>query len=75
MGIPELRKIVHDQVDIADEHILQAVHALLDEYNKSKSNYALSDEQIEILKERKSRYEIDEHAGLSWDEVQGRLKR
>lgn len=47
---------------------------LLKEYNKSHSNYKLTDEQLQIVRERKARYENGHNKGYTWDEVKARLK-
>lgn len=75
MGTPEIRKLVHQQIDEADEHILGAVHALLNEYTKSRSSIEINDEQLAILRERKSRYLSGESRGVSWQDVQDRVKK
>lgn len=53
----ELRKKVAREIDDADEYILNAVLASLKQYNKSSSKYKLTDEQLQVVRERKPRYE------------------
>lgn len=69
-----LKKQVQEEIADADEHILKAVLALLKEYNKSHSSYQLTDEQLQIVRERKARYENGQSKGYTWEEVKARLK-
>lgn len=69
-----LKKQVQEEIADADEHILKAVLALLKEYNKSSSGYQLTAEQLQIVRERKVRYENGQSKGFTWDEVKARLK-
>ena len=74
MSVTELKRKVQEEIKGADEHILKAVLAMLKEYNKSLSSYKLTDKQLQILRERKARYESGESKGYSWEEVKARLK-
>ncbi len=53
----ELKRKVQQEINNADEYVLKVVLALLKEYNQSHSHYKLSDKQLHIVRERKSRYE------------------
>jgi len=69
-----LKKKVLEEIDDADEHILNAVLALLKEYNKSSSKYRITEQQLQIVRERKIRYEKGLSKGYSWEEVKAKLK-
>ncbi len=42
--------------------------------NESKSNYQLSDEQINILEEEMAAYAKNPNEGSTWEEVKNRVK-
>lgn len=75
MSTTELRRKVQEQIETADELILREILAIMKEHKKSQEYSGLTEEEMDIVMERKARYERGESKGLSLDEVLAKLKR
>ncbi|SDW87853.1 hypothetical protein [Flavobacterium degerlachei] len=61
-----IEKIIH----IEDENLIKYLNAILLE---DKNEYQLSEEQINIIQESRSKYLSGEDKGKTWDEVKSSL--
>ena len=74
MSTLEIKKSIHDYINVADEQFLKAVYALM-QYDKSREDvFTLTPEHEKILEERRKRYKKGLGKSYSWEEVKQRAK-
>jgi DNA polymerase III psi subunit len=73
MSVSEIKEKLHSAIDnISDEEFLKAILKILS--NTNSSEYALTDKQIQLLKEEERRYLQGEGTDFSWEEAQALMR-
>ncbi|HAM98431.1 MAG TPA: hypothetical protein DCQ26_07445 [Marinilabiliales bacterium] len=71
----ELKKQLHDQIEILDEKSLEAVYTLFQNYFGKKSEIELTDAHIDLIEERLQDYLKNPEHTMSWEESNNLLKK
>lgn len=66
MNTPEIRTLLHEEIDHSDEKLLKMIYALVKEYNHSES---VSDRRKHLIEEERARYLRGDGRSYSWEEV------
>ncbi len=66
MNTPEIRTLLHEEIDHSDEKLLKMIYALVKEYNDSES---VSDRRKHLIEEERARYLRGDGRSYSWEEV------
>lgn len=74
MSVAELKEELHNTIDsIEDASFLEAMLTIAHAQSKLYDD-PLTEEQIQILKEREALYQRGEMKAIPWEEVQARIK-
>lgn len=73
MGTPQVRELLHEYINIADDRLLNLMYALVQADMKG-DDYELSATHKKILDERIAAHEANPLSGSSWEEVKTRIK-
>lgn len=73
MGAAQIREILHEYIDKADERFINLMYAMV-QADMNEENYELSDKHKKILDERISAHKANPSLGSSWEEVKARIK-
>ncbi len=74
MNATDIRKELHEYIDIADENLLKAIHEILREADGT-DDFEISDEHKRILDERLKAYYANPNDVLTWEEVKAKYKK
>jgi len=74
MNTTDIRKELHEHIDIADENLLKAIHEILREADNA-DDFEISDEHKRILDERLKAYYENPNDVLTWEEVKATIKK
>lgn len=66
MNTPEIRTMLHEQIDHSDEKLLKMIYALVKEYNNPET---ASDNRKHLIEEERAKYLRGEGRSYSWEEV------
>ncbi|WP_288459855.1 addiction module family protein [uncultured Chryseobacterium sp.] len=69
----DIRKRIHDFIDIADERILRIFKGIIDA-EEEENNYSVPDSHYDVINERREKYIIGESKSYTWEEVQEKAK-
>ncbi len=76
MSVTEIKKHLYKAIEeIDDEAFLQAVYTIISSRKEQGVTYELSDEQLQMLEERREKYLKGEGGTHSWDEVKDRIRK
>ena len=73
MSTIEIKKSIHDYINIADEEFLKAIYALM-QYDKSKDGFKLTSVQKKTLDQRKFNHKSGKSKSYTWEEVKQHAK-
>jgi hypothetical protein len=73
MSTIEIKKSLHNYINIADEQFLKAIYALM-QYDLSKDGFELTNEQKKILDARRINHKNGKSKSYTWAEVKQRAK-
>ena len=74
MGTSQIRELLHEYINKADERFINLMYALV-QADMSEEDYELSESHKKILDERLAAHESNPSSGSNWEEVKGRIKR
>lgn len=74
MNATDIRKELHEYIDIADENLLKAIHEILCEADRAE-DFVLSDEHKRILDERLKAFYANPNDVFTWEEVKAKYKK
>lgn len=66
MNTPEIRTLLHEEIDHSDEKLLKMIYALVKEYNDAES---VSDRRKHLIEEERAKYLRGDGRSYSWEEV------
>lgn len=66
MNTPEIRTMLHEEIDHSDEKLLKMIYALVREYNNPDT---VSDTRKHLIEEERAKYLRGEGRSYSWEEV------
>ena len=69
----DIRKKIHDFIDIADERILRIFKGIIDA-EEEENNYSVPDSHYDVINERREKYIKGESKSYTWEEVQEKAK-
>ncbi|SIT26820.1 hypothetical protein [Chryseobacterium gambrini] len=69
----DIRKRIHDFIDIADERILRIFKGIIDA-EEEENNYSVPDSHYDVINERREKYIKGESKSYTWEEVQEKAK-
>ncbi|MCF2220139.1 addiction module family protein [Chryseobacterium sp. PS-8] len=69
----DIRKRIHDFIDIADERILRIFKGIIDA-EEEEDNYSVPDSHYDVINERREKYIKGESKSYTWEEVQEKAK-
>ncbi len=69
----DIRKKIHDFIDIADERILRIFKGIIDA-EEEENNYSVPDSHYDVINERREKYIKGESECYTWEEVQEKAK-
>lgn len=70
----EIRKRIHDFIDIADERILRIINSIIDAEEQEDNYPAVPDWHYDEVNERREKYISGESKSYTWEEVQEKAK-
>jgi putative addiction module component (TIGR02574 family) len=69
----KIREYIHKQIDQLDDHLLNAVYAMLKSYQESKAEeFKLTEKQEKELDHRIKRHKEGKSGSFTWEEVKQR---
>lgn len=74
MGATEIRELLHEYINRADERFINLMYAMV-QADMKEEEYNLSATHKKILDERIASHEADPISGSNWDEVRARIKK
>lgn len=72
-SIVDIRKRIHEFIDIADERILRIFKGIIDA-EEEENNYSVPDSHYDVINERREKYIKGESKSYTWEEVQEKAK-
>lgn len=69
----DIRKRIHEFIDIADERILRIFKGIIDA-EEEEDNYSVPDSHYDVINERREKYIKGESKSYTWEEVQEKAK-
>lgn len=69
----DIRKRIHEFIDIADERILRIFKGIIDA-EEEENNYSVPDSHYDVINERREKYIKGESKSYTWEEVQEKAK-
>ena len=73
MGTPQIRELLHDYINKADERLINLMYAMV-QADMKEDDYELSPAHKKILDERLAAHEANPSSGSSWEEVKTRIR-
>jgi hypothetical protein len=73
MSNSQIKKMLRQYINEADENFLRAVYALM-EYDRRKESFLLTTAQKKILNQRKSNHANGKSKSFTWEEVKQRAQ-
>tara|TARA_Y100001972_G_scaffold126535_1_gene180554 strand:- start:3797 stop:4027 length:231 start_codon:yes stop_codon:yes gene_type:complete len=73
MGTNQIRELLHEYINKADDRLINLMYAMV-QSDMKEDDYELSTTHREILDERIASHEANPTAGSSWKEVKARIK-
>lgn len=73
MGALELRNLISEYVNTADERLLKIVKAVMESYREDE--FTLTEEQYKTLDQRRERHLKGESKSFTWEEVKQNARR
>ncbi|SMP01848.1 addiction module protein [Chryseobacterium profundimaris] len=70
----EIRKRIHDFIDIADERILRIINSIIDAEEQEDNYPAVPDWHYDVVNERREKYISGESKSYTWEEVKEKAK-
>lgn len=70
----EIRKRIHEFIDIADERILRIINGIIDAEEQEDNYPTIPDWHYEKLNERREKYITGESKSYTWEEVKEKAK-
>lgn len=70
----EIRKRIHEFVDIADERILRIINSIIDAEEEEDNYPSVPDWHYDEVHERREKYISGESKSYTWEEVKERAK-
>jgi len=70
----EIRKRIHEFIDIADERILRIINGIIDAEEQEDNYPTVPDWHYEKLNERREKYITGESKSYTWEEVKEKAK-
>lgn len=70
----EIRKRIHEFIDIADERILRIINGIIDVEEQEDNYPAIPDWHYNELNERREKYITGESKSYTWEEVKEKAK-
>lgn len=74
MGTAQIRELLHEYINIADERLLNLMYAMV-QADMKEDDYELSATHKKILDERIEAHKAEPGSGTGWEEVKSRIKR
>ncbi len=72
-SIVDIRKRIHEFIDIADERILRIFKGIIDA-EEEDDNYSVPNSHYDVVNERREKYISGESKSYTWDEVKEKAK-
>lgn len=69
----DIRKRIHEFIDIADERILRIFNGIIDA-EEEDDNYSVPNSHYDVVNERREKYISGESKSYTWDEVKEKAK-
>jgi hypothetical protein len=69
----DIRKRIHEFIDIADERILRIINSIIDA-EEEDDNYSVPNSHYDVVNERREKYISGEIKSYTWDEVKEKAK-
>lgn len=73
MGTAQIRELLHEYINKADERLLNLMYAMV-QADMKEDDYELTATDKKILDERIAAHEANPSSGSSWEEVKARIK-
>jgi len=73
MGTPQIKELLHDYINKADERLINLMYAMV-QADMKEEDYELSARHKKILDERLMAHEANPSSGSSWKDVKDRIK-
>jgi putative addiction module component (TIGR02574 family) len=73
MGTSQIRELLHEYINNADERLIRLMYGMV-QADMKESDYELSDTHKKILDERITAHEANPSNGSGWDDVKNRIK-
>lgn len=70
----EIRKRIHDYIDIADERILRILNGIINAEEQEDNYPAIPDWRYDEINERREKYLSGESKSYTWEEVKEKAK-
>ncbi|WP_233194467.1 addiction module protein [Aquimarina sp. I32.4] len=67
MGAVELRSLISEYVNTADERLLKIVKAVMESYHEDE--FTITEEQYKIIDQRRERHLKGKSKSFTWEEV------
>ena len=72
MGAPQIRDLLHEYIDKADERLINLMYAMV-QADMKEDDYELSATHKKTLDERIAAHEANPSSGSNWEEVKTRI--
>ncbi|MDH5365469.1 MAG: addiction module protein [Cyclobacteriaceae bacterium] len=73
MSTTQIRELLHEYINLADERLINLMYAMV-QADIKEEDYELSDAHKKILDERIAAHNANPSSGSSWEEVKLRLR-
>ncbi|GAA4463444.1 hypothetical protein GCM10023093_11920 [Nemorincola caseinilytica] len=66
MNTPEIRTLLHEEIEHGDDRLLKMIYAIVKEYNEADD---VASKRKQLIEEERSKYLKGEGRSYSWQEV------
>ncbi len=73
MGTPQIRELLHQYINKADERLINLMYAMV-QADMKEEDYELSATHKKILDERLEAHKSNPSSGSSWEDVKARVR-
>jgi len=73
MGTPQIRELLHQYINKADERLINLMYALV-QADMKEDDYELSTAHKKVLDNRIAEHKANPSSGSSWEEVKTRIR-
>jgi len=73
MGTPQIRELLHEYINKADERLINLMYAMV-QADMAEDDYELTSVHKQILDKRISAHEVNPSSGSDWEVVKSRIK-